>query len=154
MTQVHTNLRITRESARQIRVEPTTAIGGTITETNIQKALEELDDDIQAIVIPSVQIVTASGTTTVLPGTTDLIFRKSVASNSPFNLPPGVNGAKIKVSDETGLAGDMTANPSGTDNVMGVNTPTVVASSGGIPQSGGVAVLEYYSVILGWVVSR
>lgn len=110
--------------------------------------------DLGAVGASSVQIVTAAGTTTVAPATTALIFRKSVASPSPFNLPPGVDGAEIRIIDETGLAGDMTATPAGADNVMGVNGPMVVASSGGSPQSGGVAVLNYYFAIGGWVVSR
>lgn len=100
------------------------------------------------------QIVTAAGTTAVLATTRFLVFQKPVASPSLFNLPPGFNGAKIKVSDQTGLAQDMTANPSGADKVMGVNGPMIVASSGGTPQSGGVAVLEFNSEISDWIVSR
>lgn len=100
------------------------------------------------------QIVATAGITTVLPTTRFLVFQKSVASPSPFNLPAGTNGAKIKVSDQTGLAQDMTAIPLGADKVMGENGPMIVASSGGTPQSGGVAVLEYNSEILDWIVSR
>lgn len=154
MTVIATNLLNTRESARQLRVEPTTGIGGGITQTNIQMALEQLDGEIQQIIVPSVQAVTASGTTVVSASTTALIFRKATPSASPFTLPPGVNGHTIEVSDETGNSQDMTATPDGTDNIMGVNGPMIVASSGGIAQSGGVAILKYYSAITGWVVSR
>lgn len=101
--------------------------------------------------LASQQIVTAAGTTTVLPATQVLIFRKAVLSDSPFSLPAGVNGAKIRGFDETGLAGTMTATPFGTDKIMGVNGSFLVASSGGNPQSGGTFTLEYFSSILGWV---
>lgn len=152
MTMIKTNLLNTRESARQIRFEPTIGIGGSITQTNVQKAIEQLDGEIGPITVPSVQAVTAGGTTTVSSGTTALIFRKSVQSDSPFNLPAGVNGHTIEISDETGLAGDMTATPNGADKIMGVNGPMIVASSGGIAQSGGHAIMKYYTVISGWAV--
>lgn len=42
MTQIQTNLGNTRESARELRVEPTTASGGNISQTNVQKALEQI----------------------------------------------------------------------------------------------------------------
>lgn len=151
MTTVHTNLRNTRESARQIRVEPTTALGGNITQTNIQKALEQIATG-AGIPLSAIQTVTAAGTTVVLPTTQLVIFNKSIASPSAITLPSvllRVDGLGLEFYDYTGLAGDIILTPFGAQTIMGANSPWTIGS-GGLAQTGGSLKLISLISLLGW----
>lgn len=101
----------------------------------------------------SVQVVTAAGTTVVASYTKMLIFNKSVATVSLCSLPSvlGRNLVSLEVYDFSGLAGDITLTPFGTEKIMGANSPWVIGS-GGVAQSGGAAVLVPVVSLLGWVV--
>jgi len=112
----------------------------------------QVSDDFPAAPLNMTQTVTAAGTTTILAGTQLVVFNKSVQSDSPCQLPAGSNGMEIRFYDNTGLAGDISAIPNGTDKIMGVNASRVVGSSGGSAGTGATATLTYYSSVLGWVV--
>lgn len=100
-----------------------------------------------------VQIVTASGTTTVAATTQILIFNKSSPSASPISLPTVVGRDKIELDiyDFTGLAGDITITPVSPQKIMGGTTPWIVGS-GGVAQSGGAIKLVPIESLLGWLV--
>lgn len=105
------------------------------------------------LVSSTVQFVTDPGTTAVLLTTQALIFKKSVASASPCTLPSGIlrDRVPLEIYDFTGVAGDITLTPYGTDSIMGANAPWTL-TSGGVAQSGARGRLIFLTSIPGWVV--
>lgn len=59
MVVVRTELGNTKESARRERFEPDTGIGGTLTATNVQKAIEALDTAVAALTLATTLRFTA-----------------------------------------------------------------------------------------------
>ncbi len=100
----------------------------------------------------NVQIVTASGTTTILSTTQILIFNKTGASASPCTLPSvvGRDQVDLEIYDWTGLAGDITLTPAATEKIMGATNPWVI-SSGGVAQSGGSVRMLSLTSLSGWL---
>jgi hypothetical protein len=93
------------ENARGVRTEPTTGIGGHISETNVQRALEQLDDAIQSSK-GELTIITAAGTVTVTAGEPGVAINKTVGAATTVQLPPAAarNGLPVIVKDMKGDA--------------------------------------------------
>lgn len=152
MVTVRTNLMNTRESARQIRVEPTIAIGGNITQTNVQKALEQIAA-FANITPAATQIIVAGGSTIIAATTQLVIINKSVASVTPLQLPSVLlrpDNLGLEIYDYSGLGGDITLTPFGTETIMGANSPWIIGS-GGVPQTGGSVRMMSSLEMVGWV---
>lgn len=100
----------------------------------------------------NVQIVTDPGTTNILASTQILIFNKASASASPCNLPSvfGRNQVDLELYDWTGLAGDITLTPFGTEGIMGANSPWTILS-GGLVQTGGSVRMLSLETLSGWL---
>src|SRR5438477_236076 len=90
------------EAARRVRVEPTAATGGNITQTNVQRALEQVDAAAQ-VLKGQLRIVTAAGAVTVSsePG---VAINKGVGAATIVQLPPAAsrNGLAVTVKDMKG----------------------------------------------------
>ncbi len=98
------------------------------------------------------QIIT-TGNVTVLATDQIIVINKSIAGATSLQLPT-VNlrsNLPLWVFDWTGLAGDMTFLPSGTEKIMGVNASWIVGS-GGVPKSGGSLLLIPSITLQGWLV--
>lgn len=82
------------------------------------------------------QYITTAGSHTILADTAVVLVNKSVLSNTPLVLPSVSlrGGLPLHVSDVTGLGGDITFTPDGTDTLMGV--PSWTIGSGGAAGTG------------------
>lgn len=141
MTTVSTNLGNTRESARQIRFEPT----GGISSTNVQKALEEvLTDVLPSLTTPTV--MTATGAIAV----TDIVVQTNQAGFITLTVPSSVlwaaqngrYGLPLSIFDITGIAStnNVAINFTGGETASGQSSLTINTDFGGFslePKSGG-----------------
>jgi hypothetical protein len=142
MVQVMTNL-TTRESARRERFEPT----GGITETNVQKAIEQVATTPQSINGTS---VTSTSSPYQVLQTDTAIYIDTSGGAVEIDLQPGINrlGVPITIKDVTGHANtnNITIKPNGSDTVDGytnANPLLVSANFGGFrlnPITGGYAI--------------
>lgn len=110
------------ESARRVRVEPTGNIGGNITATNTQKALEQLDTAIQSTK-GQLDIITAAGVVTVGALEPGVAINKTVGAVTTVNLPAAAarNGLPVIVKDMKGDANtnNITVMPNGAETIDG-----------------------------------
>jgi hypothetical protein len=142
MVQVMTNL-TTRESARKTRFEPI----GAITQTNVQKAIEQAVTTPQAIAGTSVN----SASSPYLPLITDTVLYVDTSGGAiEIDLAPSAarNGLALTVKDVTGNAAtnNITIKPNGSETIDGytnANPLLVTANFGGFrlnPITGGYAI--------------
>lgn len=135
MAQVFTNL-ITRESARRERVEPNAAAGGSISATNVQKALEGLDGG-KAPNYPGPTSVAASYPVS----NTDVEVQIDTAGGAyTITLPAAStwtggtkNGLPLVIKDVTGhaQANNVTINRQGADVIDGATSLMIGTNFGG-----------------------
>lgn len=138
MTQVHTDLGNTRESARRIRFEPT----GSITATNVQKAVEQGGGGGGAIVGTNVAVTPYN----VLPTDTVLYVDTSIGAVT-INLGSAADrtGIPLSVKDVTGhaAANNISLVPSGIETVDGLAPYLINMDFGGVrlyPRTGSFTV--------------
>jgi hypothetical protein len=117
MVLVRTDFGNLKESARRERFEPDTGIGGTLTATNVQKAIEALDTLIATLTTPAVPLTLAGGivvkvrsssaASVTLSPTTDYYLSLDPTSNAiTVNLPTSpTTGLTYLIKDSTGQAG-------------------------------------------------
>lgn len=93
------------EKARRVRVETTTAIGGNITATNVQKALEQIDGAVQSTK-GQLTPITAAGTVTIGATDTGVAINKTVGAATTVQLPTAASrsGLPVIVKDMKGDA--------------------------------------------------
>lgn len=137
MSIISTNLRQTRESARQIRFEPVTPITATSVQTAIQQVV--------ALVIAQVPtpVNFAMSPYTVLP--TDLILLVNTSAGAvTINMMPAVarSHAPIIIKDDTGDSGtnQISVVPNGSELIDGLSPYPINGSYSAvefIPQAGG-----------------
>jgi hypothetical protein len=99
MTQIQTSLRSTRESARRLRFEPT----GVLTQTNVQKAIEQAAAHPLAINQTIISFVQSPYTAMV----TDTFLSVDTSGGPISIILPGAstrNGVPLTVKDATGRA--------------------------------------------------
>jgi len=130
MTQIHTDLLITRESARRIRVEPTTAVGGTISQTNVQRALEQIAGFIAPV------NTTIIATPAVIPATVSAVYF-NVGSAVTATLPDAATWAtnftgSLLLKDISGAAAtnNITINRAGSNTIDGLTTFQILSNYG------------------------
>lgn len=125
---------------------------GLITPAILRTVLDEMVNSI-GLSTGAIQTVTSGGTVTILATTTLLIFNKSAPTASPCNLGSALlrDMLPLEIYDFTGLAGDITLTPFGTEKIMGDTTPWVIGS-GGAAQTGGSAKMVSLSSIAGWLI--
>lgn len=125
MVVMRTDLGTTRESARRIRVEPTAAIGGTISSTNVQKALEELNGDITGLA-GVLRVVTGPGVVVVSSSEGGVAINKAVGAATAVTLPAAASraGLPVTVKDMKGdaNANNITVTPAGGETIDGFAT--------------------------------
>lgn len=133
MTQVATNLRNTRERARQLRFEPT----GTIASTNVQKAIEEVASESPPLPGPAT-IVTA---TPYVILSTDTFIYVNVAgpvaltlADSAAWLAAHTNGLPLTIKDISGAGAtnNITINRAGADTIDGATSYVIASDFGGV----------------------
>ncbi len=124
----------TQESARRWRVEPK----GSITQTNIQKALEQIAAEPTAVTVTS----RAAATYTALP--TDTYIRVNFAGAVTITLGAASarNGVPLTIVDASGAAStnNITINRAGSDTIAGATSLQILADYGGwnlVPITGG-----------------
>jgi hypothetical protein len=132
MVQVVTNLS-TRESARKERFEPT----GTISSTNVQKAIEEVASE-AVPVYPGPTQVTAAGYV-ILPTDTEIYVNRAGAVT--LTLPSAAawfaaqkTAAPLTIKDISGASStnNITINRAGTDTIDGATSFVITSDYGGI----------------------
>lgn len=141
MTQVATNLRNTRESARQIRFEPTTPF----TATNVQDAIAQEN----ALLPPEVLAVVTVGAAAIAPGTTEVAIQRIAPSATALSLPPLADGAPIHIFDLSTAVVDhtITLTANGTEKIMNDSTLEVrsnAAQLGSVTLHPSVALNRWY----------
>jgi hypothetical protein len=134
MTTVRTDLRNTRESARRIRFEPS----GDMTQTNIQKEIEELDARIPQSA-PNSRTVTTAGAIAI--AITDVFVYFNKADAADINLPDSVAWAAywnksdfdLYLADVSGAASanNLTIKPYGTQKLDGVLVSILISTDFG-----------------------
>lgn len=133
MVQVMTNL-TTRESARRERFEPV----GSITATNVQKAIEQVQANIPAIATGTTQTITAASGVGV---TTDIFIYFNRAGTIAFTLPDATAwlaantiGVGLTLKDISGGASGnaITINRAGADTIDGANSFVINSDYGGV----------------------
>lgn len=99
-----------------------------------------------------VQIETAAGGFSINLLTQLFVINKSVASASALQLPTvsGRDKVTLEIYDWTGLGGDITLTPFGSETIMGLTGWTV--GSGGVAGSGGSLKLVSLEDLSGWLV--
>jgi hypothetical protein len=138
MTQVSTDYGVTRESARRERVEQTTSIGGHITATNVQTALQALDTG-KVTQVGTIRLPVAAATIAINATDTEVgIDATSTAVTA--NLPGAAawaaanpNGLELTLVDIKGQAGTHNITPAlnGADVFYyGTVTPKIVVNFG------------------------
>lgn len=108
--------------------------GGTTKRTTILSILQ-LAGSVFPFVGPT-QIITTAGTHAIAADIAVVLVNKSILSNTPLVMASigARNGLPLHVSDVTGLGGDITFTPDGTDTFMGLSSWTI--GSGGVAGSG------------------
>lgn len=133
MTQVATNLRNTRERAKQLRFEP----AGTIASTDVQKAIEEVASE--AAQNPGAATIVTSTPYNAL--TTDTFIYVNFAGAVTINLPDAAawlaahaNGHPLTIKDISGAgaANNITINRAGADTIDGATSFTITSDFGGV----------------------
>jgi hypothetical protein len=121
MVSVRTNI-VPIESARTVRFEPDTAIGGTLTSTSVQTAIQALDtaqQELKGQLTP----ITAAGTVTVNATQGGVAIDKTVGVATTVQLPAAAsrNGIAVIVKDMKGDAStnNITVLPNGSETIDG-----------------------------------
>lgn len=132
MTQIQTNLRNTRERARQLRFEPT----GTVSSVNVQKAIEEVASE--ASPVPGAATSVTATPYVIL--STDTFVYVNFAGAVTLTLPDAAtwlaahtNGLPLTIKDISGAAAanNITVNRAGTDTIDGATSLSIVSDYGG-----------------------
>lgn len=128
MSQLQTDFGHTRERARTIRFESET----DLPETNVQEAIENLNDRIPPNV-PGQRTVTDAGAVTIL--STDAVVLLNKGDAAPINLPAsatwlaemGANGVPLFIKDISGNASsfNQTITPNGAETIDGLSTVVI-----------------------------
>lgn len=128
MAIVRTDLRDTRERAREIRFEPT----GAITQTNVQKAIEQAASQPQAV--SGTAVNAAASPYTVLP-TDSVLYVDSTAGPINILLQPSAArlGVPLVVKDVggAGSTNNITLTRSGAETIDGLAALVINADFGG-----------------------
>lgn len=133
MTQVRTNLDNTRERARQLRYEP----GGTISATNVQKALEEIASEASLNPGPATPVTA----TPYVILTTDTFVYVNFAGPVALTLPDAAawlaahaNGLPLTIKDISGAAAtnNITITRAGADTIDGATSYVITSDFGGV----------------------
>lgn len=107
-----------------------------------------------APLVPGEQVITLAGSTTVAATTGKVIINKSVPSVTGIQLPLVGNFLlqELIIYDWTGNGGDITVTPGLGQRIGGltVNTPWIIASSGGAGLGGGMR-LTKCTALSGWL---
>lgn len=147
MTTVKTDLGNTRESARRLRVEPI----ALITQTNVQKALEQISAGGVSTPDP---IIAAADTTTAIPAKTAAVAVQGVAPTATgLTLPagPSQGGIDLHIYDASTSAVDhaITITPAAGQTVMGQATWVLYSTTSSLA---GVT-LRYASNLSDWYIA-
>jgi hypothetical protein len=97
-----------------------------------------------------VQVETAAGAIAVALDTQVLIINKALASVTPITLPSALlrNNLPLEVYDWTGLGGDMTFTPFGSEKINNLSSWIVGSGGAGL---GGSLLLRPNATISGWL---
>ena len=124
MSIVRTDLGNTRESARRLRFEPS----GDMTQTNVQKEIEELDGRIPPSA-PNSRTITTAGDVTLLATDVVVFFNKNAGA---VNLPTSASWAAqwiksdfvLTLVDASGAASsnNLTVTPNGAERIDGLTS--------------------------------
>lgn len=129
MTQISTDLLITRESARRIRVEPV----GAITQTNIQRALEQVSGLVAGITGTSVAFGASPYT---VQATDQILYVDTSGGAITILLQPSAArlGVPLSIKDVTGdaLTNNITVTPNGAEVIDGLTTYPINFAYGGV----------------------
>lgn len=100
----------------------------------------------------TIQTITASGSQAIDATAQVVVINKTIASATPLTLPTvfGRDKVQLEIYDWTGLAGDMTLTPFGTEKIMGLSS--WIVGSGGVTGSGGSLKLLPLTDLTGWLV--
>lgn len=109
--------------------------GGTTKRTTIMSMLQ-FAGALFPFIGPT-QIITTAGTHTIASDIAVVLINKSVATPTTLVLSSVVsrNGLPLHVADVTGLGGDITFTPDGTETFMGLSS--WIVGSGGVAGTGG-----------------
>lgn len=136
MPVISTNLRNTRESARLLRTE----VANGVTQTNVQKALEQIASSPAAVNPTS---VTAAGSPYVPLSTDTVLYVDTTAGPVVINLRPAVQrlSVPLAIKDIGGAAftNNITINPSGAETIDSLLAFPINSDFGGVvlnPRSG------------------
>lgn len=128
MSQVRTDLRDTRERARELRVEPT----GSITQTNVQKALEQLSTQPPAVASTS---VTTAMSPYAVQSSDNALYVDSTAGPVQILLQLAAlrNGVPLVVKDVAGFGNtnNITITPAGGQTIDLLASLVINADFGG-----------------------
>ena len=140
MTILRTNIGNTRERARQLRFEP----AGAITQTNVQKAIEQVST--QPSAISSTPVAVGQSPYTVLL-TDTFLYLDTAGGSITINLQPAAAraGIPLVIKDVTGhgFANPVSLVPSGAETVDSLAPYPLNADFGGVklnPLAGGYTV--------------
>lgn len=141
MTQISTSLRVTRESARLIRSQPT----GTIAATNIQDALAELAaESLAALTTPTLIAATGAIPAAAINVQTQQVapITLTVPDSIAWALAYGKYGIPLTIFDASGTASTnaVTLNFTGGQTLDGIAAPVINSDFGGFrlqPLTGG-----------------
>jgi hypothetical protein len=129
MPQIHTNLRTTRESARQLRFEPT----GPVTQTDVQKAIEQVSTTPQAISATSIAVADSPYT---VPASVSVLYVDSSGGAVTVNLSLAAArlGVPLVIKDIGGAASsnNITINRAGAETIDSLTAITLSADYGGV----------------------
>lgn len=136
MPVIATNLRNTRESARLLRTE----IAGGVTQTNVQKALEQIASQPAAIASTSVTVANSP----YVPLATDTtLYVDTTGGAVIINLRPAAEriGVPLTIKDVGGAAStnNITINPNGAETIETLLAYLIATDFGGVvlnPRSG------------------
>lgn len=129
MTVLITDLRNTRESARELRFEPTAGID----QTNVQKAIEQVSTQVPSI---NATTITVADSPYVPPASVTVLYADTAGGPITINLTAAAlrNAKSLTIKDSTGHANanPITINPSGVETIETLATLPINADFGGV----------------------